>query len=728
MFEEYDVREPEDEMEDEELEEIEELLEEDEDWLQMARDAYRASTDYMNSSLRKQFEKNLALFRSKHPSGSKYHSKAYQHRSKIFRPKTRSAITRNEAQAATAFFATQDIVHVQPENPNDEAQRIQADLNGQLLNYRLENTIPWFQTCMGAFQDSMVIGACVSKQYWEYQEETTDDVEIDEDAGLLNDVKPVGKVVVDHPVVDLIPIENVRFDPAADWRNVVKSSPYFIHMIPMYAGEVKEKMKKIDPKTGQPKWYYADDDILASAYTNTDDDSTRQARLGNQRQDPLQQDNRVDDFRIVWIHENFIRKDGVDWVFYTIGDSHLLTDPVPIEDVYFTGERPFVIGHTTLETHKAVPSGGPELWEGIQTEINDVANQRLDNVRLVLNNRYFVNRSANIDTRSLTTSVPGGVVVMDDVNADIRPDRPGDVTASAYQEQDRLNIDFDEIAGAFSPGSVQSNRQLNETVGGMEMLSADSNSLTDYRLRIFSETWVQPVLKQLILLEQAYETDPIVLQIAGEKANAFQRLQVDAIEDWMIEAPVIPRVNVGVGASTPSQKIEKLNMGFSTLMNMMAVPGINLDEIKKEIFGALGYKDGTRFFNEEEAQDPEKQQMQQRIQELEAELQGRQVEAQAKVQVATINSQALLQKEQMRNQTTQQIEMFKARIKETDQQLEAAKLKANNRNEVAKLMQQREALIYNMRMKQAEQARNNMIQPDSEYGLMPGVEEQPGRG
>lgn len=718
----------------------------DTDWLAIAADAYRSSTDYYNSSLRKQFEKNLAMFNSNHPAGSKYHTDAYKYRSKIFRPKTRSAISRNEAQAATAFFSTQDIVNVEPEDTNDPLAVAQADLNAQLLNYRLEHDVPWFLTCMGAFQDAMVIGACVSKQYWDYEEvggedeeeledpfaEMGEDEEGREDAGpgLLN--KSQRRVLSDKPVVDLLPIENVRFDPAADWRDVVGTSPYFIHMMPMYLGDVKAKMKSIDKKTGQPKWKKASDDVLIGAQSGSrsDNDSLRQTRHGN-RQDPIDQAGRTDEFRIIWVHENFIRRAGQDYVFYTLGDRHLLTDPKPIEEVYFSGKRPFAMGSVSIETHKTIPNGSPQVWEGMQTEINDVANQRLDNVRLVLNTRYFVNRSANIDTIGLTHSVPGGVVMMDDVNSDIRPDRPGDVTASSYQEQDRLNIDFDEIAGSFSPGSVQSNRQLNETVGGMEMLSADSNALTEYRLRIFAETWVQPVLKQLLLLEQAYETDQNVLYIAGQKANIFARLQVDQITDWMVQAPVKPRVNVGFGNSQPQQRIQKIQQGFGVVTSLLQVPGINIEEVRKEVFGALGYKDGTRFFTEDQ-QDPEKEQLKQQLQELQQKLQSKEIEAESRIQVANIQAQAMLEVAQVKTQTTQEIEGFKARIKETDQKLAAAKLKGDNSRDTAKLMMQREALIAQLREKTAAAARADTSMAGTiargQYGAVPGVEEQPGRG
>jgi hypothetical protein len=55
-----------------------------------------------------------------------------------------------------------------------------------------------------------------------------------------------------------------------------------------------------------------------------------------------------------------------------------------------------------------------------------------------------------------------------------------DVTASSYAEQDRLNVDFDELLGNFSRSSVQTNRKLNETVGGMALISQGANQLTEF--------------------------------------------------------------------------------------------------------------------------------------------------------------------------------------------------------------------------------------------------------
>jgi len=59
----------------------------DKDWLNIAREAYDSSTEYMDSNLRDQWEKNISNFNSQHPPGSKYLTSAYDKRSTLFRPK-----------------------------------------------------------------------------------------------------------------------------------------------------------------------------------------------------------------------------------------------------------------------------------------------------------------------------------------------------------------------------------------------------------------------------------------------------------------------------------------------------------------------------------------------------------------------------------------------------------------------------------------------------------------
>ena len=48
--------------------------------------------------------------------------------------------------------------------------------------------------------------------------------------------------VKDRPVIELISPENIRIDPAADWADPIKSTPYIVHLIPMYLQDVRSKI------------------------------------------------------------------------------------------------------------------------------------------------------------------------------------------------------------------------------------------------------------------------------------------------------------------------------------------------------------------------------------------------------------------------------------------------------------------------------------------------------
>lgn len=589
--------------------------------LKLAQEAFEASDSYYNANIRPNVDADLRQFYGKHPTGSKYYADAYKGRSKLFRPKTRTMIRKNEATAANAFFSTQDVINLTPANDNDPIQMAGADVMKELLQYRLTRTspnkcVPWFMVCMGAFQDAQTTGTVLSKQYWEYDE----------------------KRKIDRPCIDLRPIENMRLDPGCSWLDPINTTPYLIDLLPMYVKDIKAKMKHDDPAK---RWKSLSDAEILTAINNSGD-STRLTREAP-RADPKSQTSAITDFTIVWVHENIIDMHGEDWVFYTLGDTHILSTPKPRDEVYSMDERPYVMGCTVLETHKVYKSGLPRITKDLQTEINEVANQRIDNVKFALNKRYFVRRNRQVDLRSLTRNVPSSVTMMTDPTegGDVRIVSTPDVTGSAYQEQDRLNLDFDDIGGIFSQSSVQSNRNLNETVGGMNKLDANANVVNDYQMRLFTETWVEPVLRQLIKLEMAYETDEAVLALAGEKAKILEKHGFDRVTDAMLMQEMTLNVNVGVGATDPQQQLERFILGLNTTLQWFGesiAQKMDSDEVITELFGKLGYKDGKRFFKFE-GDDPQMEMLMQHVQSLTEALNAKNPPELVKAQVERIQAE-----------------------------------------------------------------------------------------
>lgn len=568
------------------------------DYLSLARDAYNASTTFFDSSIRKQVEAAIRQFQGVHPAGSKYHSDSYKTKSRLFRPKTRATIRKNEAVAAEALFSTRDAVAVGAEDDNNQLQLAAAALMKHLVELRLKKSIPWFLVSMGAYQDAQTVGVCISYNYWEY-----------------NKAKKR-----DRPCIELLPIENFRFDPAASWLDPVNSSPYNIRMIPMYVKDVRARMRRADGQ-GKRRWKPLEDSQILAAM-NAYADTTRLTRERG-RTDSTSQSQAINDFSIVWVHENIMEIDGRDFVWFTLSTFGLLTDPVPLEDEYWHGVRPFTLGYCVIETHKNYPDGVAGITKDTQAEINDTANMRLDNWKFAMNKRYFAKRGAQVDIRSITRNVPGAVTLMNDPDGDVKVIDTEDVTSSAHQEQDRLNLDFDDIAGTMSQSSVMSNRKLNETVGGLNLLTSNSNQVGSYQLRTWVETWVEPTLRQLMLLEAYYETDQTILKMAGQAAKLQEDFGLDAITDELMQQELTLTVDVGIGATNPQDKVNNFLTGMRALKEILMDGvleryGLDVQDVVKEVFGHLGYRDGGRFFDR--AEDPNLAAMQATIGELQQQL------------------------------------------------------------------------------------------------------------
>ena len=140
------------------------------DWIELSRNCYDNAVDYVQAAHRDDWERNLNLFNNEHPSGSKYNSDAFKRRSRLFRPKIRSYVRKNEAITAQAFFSTSDVVNIAPQNDNDPNQLASAGIMQELLNYRLQKTVPWFRLVVGARQTADIYGITAAKIYWHYAE------------------------------------------------------------------------------------------------------------------------------------------------------------------------------------------------------------------------------------------------------------------------------------------------------------------------------------------------------------------------------------------------------------------------------------------------------------------------------------------------------------------------------------------------------------------------------
>lgn len=683
-------------------------------WLRIAREAYEDSSDWVDSNLREQWEKSISLFNSKHPPGSKYNTGAYEKRSRFFRPKTRTAVRNLQSAMAVAFFTNEDVLSVQPRNPNDLEQVAAAAVSQSIMQYRLTNTIPWFQTMSAALQDAAVQGVCISHQYWEYEEQEESYINVDNQNRPIMDesgspvITKQKSSIKDKPVIELISPENIRIDPASHWHDPIESSPYVIHLIPMYIQDVRQKME-------DGEWIDIPVEELLASENSEDDNTTRLVR-DEPREDRLDNDagyGDIDSYKIIWVHKNIIKKEGIDWCYYTAGVDAVLSEPKTLQEMYpwlRSGERPYVMGYTNVESHRIYPAGTVELTQELQAAANDIWNQRFDNVRLAMNKRYHIRRDRNIDLDALFRSVPGGAVEMDDPDADVRVIDTRDVTGSAYAEQDRINMDFDELQGNFSTSTVQGARSLNETVGGMSLMASNSGTVTEYVLRTFSETWVERVLKQLMRLEQYYETDAVILELAGDAAASVNEQFQGAVDD-LLKYEVLLKVNVGISATDPLRKVQNLVSGIQMLGELPGfAQSLNVPEVVKEVFGQLGYKDGERFVNMEE--DPRIAELTAQLEQMQMYIESEQGKLQNRLMVEQMKQQGNLEAANLKHGAEIRMKEMEGQLKYLDLQLKQEDVATRR----AELMLQREALIN--QIADAELQRQEEMVAEGDVGVM----------
>ncbi len=678
------------------------LAQDDEHWLRMAQNNYSASTDFFDANTRQRLEEAMALYRNQHAPGSKYNTDAFAKRSKLFRPKTRAAVQKLEAAACIAFFSTQDMISCAPPNTGDPQQVAEAGVQNSLLNYRLRTTMNWFQIVVGAVQDASRQGLVIARTEWEWREgkryfEVTDPVTGDKMYETETFVRR------DTPKITMVPLENLRFDPGCNWIDPIESSPYLIEMVPYYIAEIREMTKNSRSKI---KWRELSDEQLMSGMKH-EYDSIRAKREGN-RGDRYDRRNSINEYSQVWVHHNIVRIENEDYFYMTIGNEVMLCDPIPLVLIDPRGYRGYVCGTASIEAHNPTPEGAVTKGKPVQEEINEVANVRMDNVKMAAMGRYFVRRTSGVDMDALGRFVPGSSVSMGNINTDVKWDKPPEVNRSAYEEHNLLQLEYDDLMGNFTGASVGANRQMNETVGGMNLLGEGANQITELQLRTLVETFYEPLCGQTLDLIRLWETDVTVAEVVGQELG----LQVKQVFK-ALNRPTRVSVNFGFGSTNPMKRVEKMSVGLGAVATYFPrlIESANQAEIAGEIFGALGFSNVDRFFPSlsKKGMDPQVKQLQDQVAQLTQMVEGRQLEFQSRERIAQITAESRIQIAQIAVAAGQQLAELHARVTVGIEKMRMAIKKIDhevkfeqNAMKRAELYMQREALSSTIVMAERE--------------------------
>jgi hypothetical protein len=590
------------------------------DFLQLIREAELQAEQYAVQINRKAWSQSLRAFHNEHTIGSKYTRPEWRGRSRLFVPKTRAAVRKDNAAVAASLFNTIDAINCLPGDDGDQMQRASAAVMQQLVNYRTDRTsgkaaFPWFLVAMGARQNAVLTGVCLSKQSWKQEfrkvEEQQYDGTDDESGAQTQKVRQRWKLITDRPDMQLIPSENFVIDPGAEWTNPAQSAAYLLIKWPMQIGEVRDKMDApVNP------WNEVEDSVLQTAVENVSMDSAAVRRAREFGLDRFDETSTGTTFKIVWVYECYMRVDGEDYTFLSIGDKAYLTDPRPVADVYpeQDGERPLALGYGSLEAHRIYPMAPAESWQPLQTETNDLRNLLLDATRQNVMPISKVKRGRQIDMDQVKRRSSGSSIIVTDKD-DVVWETPPQIPQSAVEMTRELDLEMDDLAGQQNYGSVETNNALGKTLGGLKLAAGAANAVQEFDIRLWIETWATPALAQIVNLEQYYESDITVLGLCAQRAQLFQKHGINQLTDQLLDQQVTVRVSVGLGAGDPQQRLAKFQSAAQVVAPLLAQTKefqsgqveLDWEEVCNEVFGAAGYRDGgKRFFkdNGQPSQNP----------------------------------------------------------------------------------------------------------------------------
>lgn len=181
------------------------------------------------------------------------------------------------------------------------------------------------------------------------------------------------------------------------------------------------------------------------------------------------------------------------------------------KNIYASETCPYGVRPFEIFTDHDVPGelygiGEIEPTETLQIGINKMRNQRLDNVDLVLNRMWIMDRSAGINPKSLV-SIPGNVIPADDIEG-VKPLATPDVTSSAYAEEDRFSRDFQNATGTIDPTDRGGSSGFVSTATGQKIRDKESSARFQLKIENLEDALSrvgQKMLKMILALgEDSY--------------------------------------------------------------------------------------------------------------------------------------------------------------------------------------------------------------------------------
>lgn len=196
-----------------------------------------------------------------------------------------------------------------------------------------------------------------------------------------------------------------------------------------------------------------------------------------------------------------------------------------VRSPFLHGLLPFIRVVDHIVPHEFWGIGEVEPIESIQEALNQLWNARLDNVKISLNQMFAVVMDYLENPSDLVVR-PGGVVRMKEglpLEQVFKQIDLGDVTASAYQEGEKLDQLAQFTSGVSPYQTGQDSPAYNRTATGVALISEQGNTRFSFKVSLAEHTAYKHLVRMYASLLQQYVPDDLVIRIKGGEAEQQQQ-------------------------------------------------------------------------------------------------------------------------------------------------------------------------------------------------------------
>jgi len=268
-----------------------------------------------------------------------------------------------------------------------------------------------------------------------------------------------------------------------------------------------------------------------------------------------------------------------------------------MENPYNHGMKPYFQVVDYLNEGEFWGSGEIEAIEGLQDLENAIVNQRIDNIRLTMDQMLAVNTEALEDLRDLQPR-PGGVIrVTGDRNANdvVFPVNTGDVTQSAFQEAEQIEKLIERVSGISAYQMGLDSPSMNDTAHGVQTITEQGNTKFSLKIATAEILGIRRMARQWGSLLQQYSTGERWLRTMGPDGEwAFEQIQADSLlgaVDYTVQ----------IGSSSQTDSVAK-EQAMTLLQVMAGLMPQSVPQLAQDVLEAFGKKNVQAYMGQQAAQ------------------------------------------------------------------------------------------------------------------------------